>query len=201
MTGSNPYDMKFNPRQIQNNAQKFQYRGSGLGNMNNTLNAIRGRQENGRMNEYYMGLGDVNAIVPEERTDSGVSRGSYLDKLADVESGGNYTAYNKGSGAYGKYQFIPSTEKFVAGKLGISIDEARTPSGQEKMIDYFTEQNRKGLKRAGYKATDTNLWYAHNLGLFGARTLLSGGQVNPLHISSNAGKSQEDYKNKWSKIF
>src|SRR5215207_3735247 len=32
----------------------------------------------------------------------------FLDALGEVESGGNYTARNSSSGAYGKYQIMPA---------------------------------------------------------------------------------------------
>ena len=146
------------------------------------------------------GLGGSANNIINTSTGSDSNKG-FLDKLAYQESKGNYNAYNKGSKAFGKYQFIPSTEKDVAGRLGISIKEARTPAGQERMVNYLTNQNRRGLEKAGYEANDTNLWYAHNLGLGGAKTLLGGGKVNPLHITSNQAKNQQDYINKWSGIF
>ena len=67
-------------------------------------------------------------LIPNEGNSS-----SYLTNLASVESSDSWTAHNKGSGAYGKYQFIPSTEKAYAKKLGLSIKEARTPAGQTKL--------------------------------------------------------------------
>lgn len=42
------------------------------------------------------------------------------------ESGGSYTAYNESSGAWGKYQVIPSTWRAYCSDLG------RGPSGQEQ---------------------------------------------------------------------
>ena len=164
--------------------QMLQSQVNGLGNAENIVNS-----------NANQGNSNVNV------TGSNAAKGSYLDKLANTESKGNYNAYNKGSKAFGKYQFIPSTEKDIASKLGISIQEARTPAGQEKMINYFTNQNKRGLEKAGYKATDTNLWYAHNLGLGGAKTLLRGGKVNPLHITSNQAKDQQGYINKWGSRF
>jgi len=129
---------------------------------------------------------------------------SYLKQLANVESQGKYDAYNKGSGAYGKYQFIPSTEQAYMKKLGYTQAQARTPEGQEAMIRRLTADNRAGLIKAGYKPTNMNLWLAHNQGLGGAKAILSGGNVNMHNIRSNIPKGKgtvQDYLNYWGSRF
>ena len=55
----------------------------------------------------------------------------FLYALGQVESGGSYTAYNSTSGAYGKYQIIPSSwAAWAAAYLGSST-APKTPTNQE----------------------------------------------------------------------
>jgi Transglycosylase-like domain len=55
----------------------------------------------------------------------------FLYALGQVESGGSYTAYNSSSGAYGKYQIIPSSwAAWALAYLGSST-APKTPTNQE----------------------------------------------------------------------
>lgn len=55
----------------------------------------------------------------------------FLTALGKVESGGRYTAHNRSSGAYGKYQILPSSwAGWAAAYLG-SSRASQTPSNQE----------------------------------------------------------------------
>ena len=129
----------------------------------------------------------------------------YYNKIAGIESGGKWNAVNRGSGAYGKFQFIPSTEKAYASKLGLSIPEARTPAGQMKMVSAFTNDNIKGLENAGVPITNRNLYLAHQQGLGGAINLIKGNHsaVSNRNIQSNlpGGGSKQDYMNYWTAKF
>jgi hypothetical protein len=61
----------------------------------------------------------------------GISR--FLYALGQVESGGSYTAYNSTSGAYGKYQIMPSNWRAWALKYLGSSSAPQTPTNQEKV--------------------------------------------------------------------
>ena len=123
---------------------------------------------------------------------------SYLENLAKVESSDNWTAHNKGSGAYGKFQFIPSTEKAYAKKLGMSTKEARTPAGQIAMVKAFTEDNRKGLIRAGIDPTQENLYLSHQQGLGGAVKMIRGGKAKAINLKSNGVSDYSSWRNKFA---
>lgn len=58
----------------------------------------------------------------------------FLQALAHVESGGRYTARNHHSGAYGKYQVLPSTWRAWA-RAYLGSSRARpTPANQERLV-------------------------------------------------------------------
>lgn len=103
--------------------------------------------------------------------------GDYFDKTAKAESGGSYTIPNAlGSGAYGKYQFMPSTWADVARKhpeLGLPFDMRKaTPEQQEAAMRAFTADNADQLRRGGVVPTADNLYLAHRFGVGGANTML-----------------------------
>lgn len=162
-----------------------------------------------RINKNYQSMTDSynSGFIPEMPTGDSPNPASnfaenndYYNLLANVESRGNYNAKNK-SGAYGKYQFMPSTEKEYAKKLGITIKQARTPEGQENMIRKFTKDNINGLRRHGVPVTKETMWWAHNQGLGGAVNLYKGGKVSKRNLASNGGKNSQEYITKWRKIF
>ncbi len=55
----------------------------------------------------------------------------FMYALGQVESGGSYTAYNPTSGAYGKYQIIPSSWRAWADRYLGNAYAAQTPTNQE----------------------------------------------------------------------
>jgi len=133
---------------------------------------------------------------------------TFVDKLVKIESVGSYTAHNKKSGAYGKYQFMPSTLKEYAKKTGQTIAEARTPSGQDKMFKRFTEDNAAGLSKRGYMGTELNLWIAHNQGLGGFDEIMGTGPLSKKavrNIKSNLptgmDATRENYISYWGRKF
>jgi hypothetical protein len=68
--------------------------------------------------------------------------GAFLDAVGEVETGGRYTARNTASGAYGKYQIMPSNWPAWARKYIGSSKARPTPRNQEivaagKMTDLY----------------------------------------------------------------
>lgn len=101
----------------------------------------------------------------------------FVGQVGTDESANSYTAVNgKGSGAYGKYQFMPDTWASIAAKypaLGLPTNMRQaTPEQQEAAMRALVQENGEGLRRAGFMPTDENLYYAHRFGVNGAGTLL-----------------------------
>jgi hypothetical protein len=65
------------------------------------------------------------------RTPPGLSR--FMNAVGRIESGGNYTARNKVSGAYGKYQIMPSNWPAWAERYLGNAHAKQTPANQEKV--------------------------------------------------------------------
>lgn len=62
-----------------------------------------------------------------------VALNDFMSAIAHVESGGRYTARNKTSGAYGKYQIMPANWSGWAGKYLGNANAPMTPENQEKV--------------------------------------------------------------------
>ena len=168
------------------------------------------KQYGDRLNQFYSLLdgADESPFNFDTETSSGGDMSSFKSKLEKVESGGSYDAYNEGSGAYGKYQFIPSTLKEYAKKTGQTIEQAKTPEGQDKMFEKFTSDNATRLQKMGIAPTELNMWIAHNQGIGGAASILKAKKLTPnlkRNIASNLPEGVEptidNYVNHWKQTF
>lgn len=88
-----------------------------------------------------------------EATVSG--REAFINAIAGQESGGNYNAENGDTGAYGKYQILPSNWPEWAEEAGIGADAPRTPENQEivarfKLGQYYDKYGARGAAIAWY---------------------------------------------------
>ena len=81
---------------------------------------------------------------------------SFMQRLAGVESGGNYSATNKRTGASGKYQIMPSNWAPWAQEAGLA-GAARTPENQERVAKYKMQQYYNQFK--DWRAVAV-AWYA-----------------------------------------
>ncbi len=74
------------------------------------------------------------------------SDGSLFDGNAAVESAGSgdYNAYNESSGAFGKYQFLPSTWEEVSAKTGVDPSD-HSPEAQDKNAQYYWNELKNEL--------------------------------------------------------
>lgn len=61
---------------------------------------------------------------------------AFADSLARKESGGNYNAVNRHSGANGKYQIMPKNWPSWSRQAGLSEDAPQTPENQEVVARY-----------------------------------------------------------------
>jgi|GEM_PF-1474801 len=92
----------------------------------------------------------------EEAPEATVSgREAFINAIAGQESGGNYNAENGDTGAYGKYQIMPSNWPEWAEEAGIGADAPRTPENQEivarfKLGQYYDKYGARGAAIAWY---------------------------------------------------
>lgn len=92
----------------------------------------------------------------EEAPEATVSgKEAFINAIAGQESGGNYNAENGDTGAYGKYQIMPSNWSSWAEEAGIGADAPRTPENQEivarfKLGQYYDKYGARGAAIAWY---------------------------------------------------
>jgi hypothetical protein len=132
-------------------------------------------------------------------------RDGYYARLAQIESGGKDNAFNKDSGAAGRYQFIPSTAK----QYGLANPYDREQS--EIAVRKFTEDNRRYMRKAlGREPTAGEMYLAHQQGAGGAARLLANPLARATDIvgkravtlnGGNAGMSAGDFANMWISKF
>lgn len=96
----------------------------------------------------------------------------YLERLAQIESGGNPKARNPNSGALGLFQFIPSTAK----QYGLT--DPTDPNQAIQAVQRFTQDNANILSgKLGRAPSEPELYLAHQQGAGGALKLLSNPDV------------------------
>ncbi len=94
------------------------------------------------------------------------------DKIANVESGGDYNAQNPFSSAYGKYQFIDGTRLDTAKSMGVSDAYLKSPKGQEEGMQYFTNNNKRILEKNDIPVNTLTAYAMHQQGSGGGIKLL-----------------------------
>ena len=108
--------------------------------------------------------------------DAGVSHYTMkkiVKKIVKIESiTGKYTAKNRNSGAYGRYQVLPSTAKFYAKKLKIPYRQWKKPYNQDKIFKAIMKDNIRSLKRNGHKVTAFSIYGSHQQGAGGFNTIM-----------------------------
>lgn len=110
---------------------------------------------------------EIKKLVVDKYGDSNFNKSTYDKNLSEVESGGNYNAYNATSKAFGKYQFVPSTINSLIKQDGgkHTIDEVRkSPELQDYYYDKLTKENINTLKSNGVPVNNFTVYMAHNLG-------------------------------------
>ncbi len=96
-----------------------------------------------------------------------------VHKLVKIESTtGKYDVKNSSSGAYGRYQIMPSTAKFYAKKLNIPITQWKKPHNQDKIFNAIMKDNILSLKKNGHKISAFSLYATHQQGAGGFNTII-----------------------------
>jgi hypothetical protein len=96
-----------------------------------------------------------------------------VDKLVKIETTtGGYTVKNPRSGAYGRYQIMPSTAKFYAKKLKIPKHLWKIAYNQDRIFRAIMKDNIKSLKRNGHTVSAFSLYATHQQGARGFNKIM-----------------------------
>ncbi len=96
-----------------------------------------------------------------------------VNKLVKIETtSGGYHIKNKRSGAYGRYQIMPSTAAYYAEKLNIAKYLWKKPYNQDKIFRAIMKDNIKSLKRYGLKVSAFSLYATHQQGAGGFNAIM-----------------------------
>jgi len=122
--------------------------------------------------------GQTSTVVEPLSYNTELPATDYLQKLAQVESGGNPNAQAKTSSASGLYQFTNGTWKAMVDKhgqsTGIGLQDKNNPQAQQIMAEIHTKENAAELSNLlGREPNAGELYAAHFLGIGGAKKLLS----------------------------
>lgn len=77
-----------------------------------------------------------------------------------------------GSSAYGKYQFMPSTAKMYAQKIGIDPNQWQLPQNQEAIMKAAQADYSRSLAKHGLQVTPANQYALHQMGTTGGLRVL-----------------------------
>jgi hypothetical protein len=122
-------------------------------------------------------------------------KSNMLDYLATYETPGidnPYTAVNKDTGAYGRYQFTPSTMKAYADKLGVTVEQFKAnPFVQDRAAQLKLKDLANELKAYGIPVTKQNMYLGWQQGAKGLSQLLKGISPGYDALNMNLPKSIE----------
>ncbi len=128
----------------------------------------------------------------------GGARGSVIDRIVQIESGGNASAKNPASSATGAGQFIDSTWLDLVGRHKPELTEGKTPqqilelrrdpSLSREMVGVYAQENSQNLGARGIPETPETTYLAHFLGPDGAISVLQAAPNTPVArvLPSNA---------------
>ena len=131
-------------------------------------------------------------------TSSGMT--GYLQKIAQVESGGKASAEAKGTSASGLFQFTKGTWEETTKEMGkkYSLEDRFDPQKSAEVAKYFTEKQKKQLQTGTGKenVSDADLYMAHFLGAGGATKFLNAMAKNPSALAVEGASPDQIEKNK-----
>lgn len=125
-----------------------------------------------------------------------ISIDQFMRALARVESGGSYSATNKSSGAYGKYQIMPANWPSWAQRYLGDSSEQPTPENQEKVargriLDLYNSHGQSWERVAhwwltGNGSADTSAWSSSSTRY--VNKVMAGVGVGPVSVSGGGTK-------------
>ena len=96
-----------------------------------------------------------------------------VKKIVKVETkNGKYTALNRGSGAYGRYQIMPGTAKYYTKKLNIRHAQWKRPYNQDKIFKALLLDNMSDLHKNGHDITAFTVYGCHQQGATGFNNIV-----------------------------
>lgn len=102
-----------------------------------------------------------------------------VKKVVKYEStNGSYHAFNRKTGAYGRYQIMPKTARAYAKKLHIPLSKWKLPQNQDKLFQAIMEDNICSLKRNGYKINAFSIYATHQQGAGGFNAIMKNKKLS-----------------------
>jgi|GEM_PF-1945004 len=102
-----------------------------------------------------------------------------VKKIVKVETpNGNYTAVNKKTGAYGRYQITPATATYYSQKLFINDYRWKEPKNQDKIFKALLSDNIRCLRTKGHKINAFTVYGAHQQGATGFDNIIKNRNLN-----------------------
>jgi hypothetical protein len=109
---------------------------------------------------------------------------AYIERVAEIESGGNPAARSRNSSATGLFQFTTSTWAAIRREhpeLNLTPNGRTDPVQARRAMIVFTADNIVFLElRLRRRLTQGDIWLAHFLGKHAAYRVLSAGDAAPL---------------------
>ena len=104
-----------------------------------------------------------NAGQQAEQETAAAEKEAFINAIAGQESGGDYNAVNRRTGAAGKYQIMPENWPAWAEEAGIGSDAEMTPENQEivarfKLGQYYDKYGARDAAIAWYAGEDATTW-------------------------------------------
>lgn len=102
-----------------------------------------------------------------------------VEKIVEVETpNGDYTAMNKITGAYGRYQIKPDTAKYYSKKLDIDYSRWKEPDNQDKIFRALLSDNIRCLQTNGHKINAFTVYGAHQQGATGFDNIMKNRKLS-----------------------
>lgn len=124
-----------------------------------------------------------------------------VKKLVKIEStSGKYNVVNHRSGAYGRYQIMPSTAAFYAKKLGIPKRLWKKPANQDRIFYAIMKDNIKSLKKNAHAISAFSIYATHQQGAKGFNTIMRNKPLSK-RLEKNLRQNLPDKYKKISKSY